>query len=112
MRGIEAGKIGPKDGKDYIGGNYATSINIATTLPQILPTFQNLDISIFFDAANIWGVDYNSSLADESKVRSSAGIAVDFFTPIGPLNFSLTEPITKSKNDLTESFRFNLGTTF
>ena len=112
LRGFEAGKIGPKDGKDYIGGNYATSINIATTLPQILPTFQNLDISIFFDAANIWGVDYNSSLVDESKVRSSAGIAVDFFTPIGPLNFSLTEPITKSKNDLTESFRFNLGTTF
>ena len=36
----------------------------------------------------------------------------DFFTPIGPLNFSLSEPITKGKNDITESFRFNLGTTF
>ena len=112
LRGFEAGKIGPKDGADYIGGNYATSINVATTLPQIMPNFQNLDISIFFDAANVWGIDYNSSLEDGSKIRSSAGVAIDFFTMIGPLSFSLTEPITKSKNDLTESFRFNLGTTF
>jgi outer membrane protein insertion porin family len=112
LRGFESGKIGPKDGEDYVGGNYAAAINIATTLPQALPNLQNTNLSIFFDAGNIWGVDYNSSLADENKIRSSVGIAVDFFTPIGPLNFSLSEPITKSKNDITESFRFNLGTTF
>ena len=112
LRGFESGKIGPKDGEDYVGGNYAASINIATTLPQVLPNLQNTDLSIFFDAGNIWGVDYNSTLADENKIRSSVGIAIDLFTPIGPLNFSLSEPITKSKNDITESFRFNLGTTF
>ncbi|MDA9156914.1 outer membrane protein assembly factor BamA, partial [Candidatus Pelagibacter sp.] len=112
LRGFEFGKVGPKDGADYIGGNYAASINIATSLSQILPNSQNTNFSIFFDAGNVWGVDYSSSLNDESKIRSSAGIAVDFFTPIGPLNFSLSEPITKGKNDITESFRFNLGTTF
>jgi outer membrane protein insertion porin family len=112
LRGFESGKIGPKDGEDYVGGNYAAAINIATTILQALPNLQNTNLSIFFDAGNIWGVDYNSSLADENKIRSSVGIAVDFFTPIGPLNFSLSEPITKSKNDITESFRFNLGTTF
>ena len=112
LRGFESGKIGPKDGADYIGGNYAASINIATTLSQILPNSQNTNFSVFFDAANVWGIDYNSALGDESKIRSSVGIAVDFFTPVGPLNFSLSEPITKGKNDITESFRFNLGTTF
>ncbi|MDC0391036.1 outer membrane protein assembly factor BamA [Candidatus Pelagibacter ubique] len=112
LRGFESGKVGPKDGSDYIGGNYAASINLATTLPQIMPNFQNTNFSIFFDAANIWGIDYNSSLSDNSKIRSSVGIAVDFFTPIGPLNFSLSEPITKGSNDITESFRFNIGTTF
>ena len=112
LRGFESGKVGPKDGADYIGGNYAASINLATTLPQIMPNFQNTNFSIFFDAANIWGIDYNSSLSDNSKIRSSVGIAVDFFTPIGPLNFSLSEPITKGSNDITESFRFNIGTTF
>ena len=112
LRGFESGKVGPKDGADYIGGNYVASINLATTLPQIMPNFQNTNFSIFFDAANIWGIDYNSSLSDNSKIRSSVGIAVDFFTPIGPLNFSLSEPITKGSNDITESFRFNIGTTF
>ena len=112
LRGFESGKVGPKDGTDYIGGNYAASINVATSLSQLLPNSQNTNFSIFFDAANVWGVDYKSSLSDESKIRSSVGIAVDFFTPVGPLNFSLSEPITKGKNDITESFRFNLGTTF
>ena len=112
LRGFESGKVGPKDGADYIGGNYAASINLATTLPKIMPNLQNTNFSVFFDAANIWGIDYNSSLSDNSKIRSSVGIAVDFFTPIGPLNFSLSEPITKGSNDITESFRFNIGTTF
>ena len=112
LRGFESGKVGPKDGADYIGGNYAATINIATSLSQILPNAQNTNFSIFFDAGNVWGIDYSSSLSDENKIRSSVGIAVDFFTPIGPLNFSFSEPITKSKNDITESFRFNLGTTF
>ena len=112
LRGFESGKIGPKDGADYIGGNYATAINLATTLPQILPNLQSTNLSIFLYAANIWGTDYNSALSDGSKFRSSVGIAIDFFTPIGPLSFSFSEPITKDKNDITESFRFNLGTTF
>jgi len=112
LRGFESGKVGPKDGADFIGGNYATSINIATSLSQILPNSQNTNFSIFFDAANVWGIDYSSSLSDESKIRSSIGIALDYLTPIGPLSFSLSEPITKGKNDITESFRFNLGTTF
>ena len=112
LRGFESGKVGPKDGADFIGGNYAASINIATSLSQILPNSQNTNFSVFFDAANVWGIDYSSSLSDESKIRSSVGIAVDYFTPVGPLSFSLSEPITKGKNDITESFRFNLGTTF
>jgi outer membrane protein insertion porin family len=112
LRGFESGKVGPKDGADYIGGNYVASINVATSLSQILPNSQNTNFSIFFDAANVWGIDYSSSLSEESKIRSSVGIAVDFFTPIGPLNFSLSEAISKGKNDITESFRFNLGTTF
>ena len=112
LRGFEAGKIGPKDGADYIGGNYAAAINISTTLPQIFPNLQNTDFSLFFDAGNVWSVDYDSSLPQSNSIRSSVGLAVDFFTPIGPLNFSLTEVITKYEDDVAESFRFNLGTTF
>ena len=112
LRGFESGKIGPIDGADYIGGNYALAFNASTTLPQFLPDYQNTDVSFFFDAGNVWGADYNAGVADGGKIRTSIGVAVDLFTPIGPLNFSFSEPITKSKNDVTEVFRFNLGTSF
>ena len=112
LRGFEAGSVGPKDGNDYIGGNYASSVNLSTTLPQILQENQNVDFLIFLDAGNVWGVDYDSSLSDSNKIRSAAGIGVDWLTPIGPLNFTLAKPITKSNTDATETFRFNLGTSF
>ena len=111
LRGFEYGKIGPKDGDDYIGGNYMSAINFTTTLPQILENSQNTDFIIFMDAANLWGVDYNSSL-DDNEIRSSIGVGLDWYSPVGPMNFSLAQPISKSSNDVTETFRFNLGTTF
>ena len=52
------------------------------------------------------------TIDDNNKIRSSTGVAMDILTPIGPLNFSLSQPITKSSTDKTEGFRFNLGTTF
>ena len=112
LRGFERGKVGPKDGKDFIGGNSVVAMNFTSTLPTILENSQNTDFLIFMDVANIWGVDYDSSLNSSNKIRSSVGIGVDWFTQIGPLNFSLAHPITKNTNDITETFRFNLGTTF
>ena len=111
LRGFENGKIGPKDGSDFIGGNYYTTMNFTSTLPQILPNAQNIEVVSFLDVANLWGVDDNS-LDDGSKIRSSIGLGIDWFTPVGPLNFSLSHPISKSSTDQTERFRFNLGTTF
>ena len=111
LRGFESGKVGPIDNGDYVGGNYLTSLNIASNLP-ILPTLETVDFNIFYDAANVWGVDYSSSINESSKIRSATGIAMDWYTPIGPMSFSFSQPITKKNTDKTESFRFNLGTTF
>ena len=112
LRGFEKGKVGPVQDGDYIGGNYISALNLNASLPRLLPSFQNTDISFFIDAANLWGVDYDNSVDDKSMIRTSTGIALDILTPIGPLNFSLAQPITKSSSDKTESFRFNLGTSF
>ena len=111
LRGFESGKIGPKDNLDFIGGNYASSISLSTTLPTVLPELESIDLSIFVDAGNVWGVDYDSSL-DNSKIRSATGISLDWLTPIGPLNFVIAQPITKANSDIEETFRFDIGTTF
>ncbi len=111
LRGFESGKIGPKDNLDFIGGNYASSASLSTTLPTILPELEKIDFNVFLDAGNVWGVDYDSNL-DNSKIRSSAGISIDWLTPVGPLNFVIAQPITKASTDVEESFRFDIGTTF
>ena len=112
LRGFKYGAVGPKDGDDYIGGNFVSTINLISTLPQLLENSQNTDFSFFVDIANIWGVDYSSVISDSNEIRSSIGLALDWLTPIGPLNFSLSQPITKANTDETETFRFNLGTSF
>jgi len=111
LRGFEAGRVGPKDGDDFIGGNYAYSINFATNIPQFFEESQNLDFLFFADAADIWGVDYNSSI-EGNGIRSAVGVALDWMSPVGPMNFTLAYPVTKKIEDKTETFRFNLGTTF
>jgi outer membrane protein insertion porin family len=112
LKGFVPSKIGPKDGNDYIGGNYASSINIKSNLPQIFKESENIDFSLFLDVANVWKVDYDSTIDDSSKIRSSIGFGAEWFTVVGPLNFSVALPLTKNNTDKTETFRFNLGTTF
>ena len=111
LRGFENGRVGPKDGDDYIGGNYAYSLNFSSTIPQLFEESQNVDILFFADVADIWGVDYDSSL-NNNEIRSSVGLGLDWLSPIGPMNFSIAQPITKANSDKTETFRFNLGTSF
>ena len=69
-------------------------------------------LNCFFDAGNVWGVDYSSSLDDSDTIRSSTGVALEITTPIGPLSFSFAQVLSKASTDKTESFKFQLGTTF
>ena len=112
LRGFEPGKIGPKDGADFVGGNYLASFNTSVSLPFLFPTYDGVDFSLFFDAANVWHVDYSALVDQSNSVRSSTGVGLNLRTPIGPLSFSLSQPITKADGDVTETVRFNLGTTF
>ena len=111
LRGFERFKVGPTDNGDFVGGNYVTTMNVSAELP-ILESLDTISVNTFYDAANVWGVDYNSSIDDSNKIRSSAGLAANWYTPVGPLTFSFAHPITKASTDKTEGFRFNLGTSF
>ena len=111
LRGFEAYGTGPKDGTDHVGGNYSAYASISSTVPNLIPDKYNAKSIIFLDAGNVWGVDYDSSL-DSDKIRSSIGIGIDWFSVVGPINFSFSEAISKADTDITETFRFNIGTTF
>ena len=112
LRGFEPGKIGPKDGKDFIGGNYAYSVNLEANLPNFFPEKSNAEIGLFLDAGNVWGVDYSDALDDSNELRSTIGINTSWLSPAGPLSFIFSQNVTKASTDVDQSFNFRLGTTF
>jgi len=112
LRGFQARKVGPKDGTDYIGGNYATALGFEASLPNLLPESTRTDVSVFMDTGNIWHVDYSDTIDDSNKIRSSIGIAANVYTAIGPLSFIVAQDLTKASTDKTEFFNFRLGTSF
>ena len=92
LRGFETGKFGPKDGEEYVGGNFGSAINLNTTVPSIFTENENLDLSLFFDAATLREVDYDSSL-ESSEIRSSTGVSINWYTVIGPLSLLMGKEV-------------------
>ena len=112
LRGFQSGKVGPKDGIDYIGGNYLTTVNLEAALPNFLPESTKTEVATFIDIGNVWGVDYDSSVDESNKIRSSTGASASWLSPLGPMTFTYARNITKASTDKTQSFKFQLGTTF
>tara|TARA_Y100000310_G_scaffold248106_1_gene253915 strand:+ start:2474 stop:4726 length:2253 start_codon:yes stop_codon:yes gene_type:complete len=111
LRGFNTYRVGPKDGDDWVGGNYTAALGAEAHLPNLLPESYKTDISLFFDAGNVWGVDY-SSIDETNSIRSAFGVGANVYTTIGPLSFILAQSLTKSALDETERFNFRLGTSF
>jgi len=112
LRGFQLRNVGPKDGDDFVGGNYIAALSFEAKLPNLLPEETRTDISLFMDNANVWSVDYNSTVDDTNMWRSSVGLSAEVYTTIGPLSFTLAKDIQKHKNDETQFFNFRLGTSF
>ena len=112
LRGFNTGKVGPKDGEDWVGGNYITTFGLESKFPNLLPEATRTDVSLFLDAGNIWGVGYDSTLNDTNEFRTSIGISANMFTTVGPLSLTLAQALSKSTNDETQTFNFRLGTSF
>ncbi len=112
LRGFQRGKVGPKDGQDHIGGNYLAAVNFEASLPNLLPETSKTEVGLFLDFGNVWGVDYDSTIDDSNEIRSSTGISASWLSPLGPMTFTFATSLSKANSDETETFNFNLGTTF
>jgi len=113
LRGFNNSRIGPVDNKDHVGGNYAAALSLTTNLPFIAPTLQDFEFNYFFDVGNVWGTDYSSANFDDSNaLRVSTGAGLEWWSPVGPLNLTLSHAIKKKTTDEFEGFQFNIGTTF
>ena len=112
LRGFESRGVGPVDNGDHIGGNNLAILTIKSTFPNPIPESLKANTFIFYDAGNVWGVDYSDIISSNSKLRSTIGVAMDFVSPIGPLSFAYSIPISKSSTDKEQRFLFNIGSSF
>ena len=42
-------------------------------------------IGLFFDAGNLWGVDYSDTIDDSNEIRSTLGFNLSWISPAGPM---------------------------
>ena len=112
LRGFESRGIGPIDSGSHVGGNYLGLINLKSTFPNPIPEFLRPKSYLFYDVANVWGVDYSDTISQSSKLRTSIGVAFDVISPVGPLNFTYGIPLSKASTDKEQRFLFNIGSSF
>ena len=112
LRGFEPRGLGPVDGSDHIGGNYLATLSLKSTFPNPIPESLRANSFLFYDIGNVWGVDYSDLISNNSKIRSSTGVALDVVSPIGPLSFTYSIPLSKSSTDKEQKFLFNIGSSF
>jgi outer membrane protein insertion porin family len=117
VRGFTNGTLGPKDANgDALGGDTRVVGNAELFFPLPgLKDDQSLRMSAFIDAGAAFGPRDADGLYETfafDDLRYSAGVAVLWVSPLGPLKFSLAQPIVKKDGDKTEVFQFTLGSVF
>ena len=112
LRGFESRGVGPIDSGSHVGGNYLAVVNLKSTFPNPIPDILRPKSYLFYDIGNVWGVDYSDVISESSNLRTSTGIALDVVTPIGPLSFTYSIPLSKASTDKEQRFLFNLGSSF
>jgi len=117
-----------------IGGNAMAMLTLELITPTPFLKDENRNsvrTSLFIDAGNVWDTEFDINryanlvqlrqdnrepllidYSDPGLIRASAGVSLQWISPMGPLTFSLAKIIKKQEGDLQENFSFNIGTTF
>jgi outer membrane protein insertion porin family len=116
VRGFQTSSLGERDVdangnvlRTTIGGNRRLVGNAELLFPLPGTQDKTLRLGTFIDAGQVWSSGDTLNLGD---LRYSAGVSVSWSSPMGPLKFSIAQPLNKEPLDRLQKFQFQLGSTF
>lgn len=114
-----------------LGGNAMAlgGLELIVPTPFVDEEFDNsVRTSIFTDVGNVWDTEFNYDLyrslnlvsnsdelldySDWKLFRASAGLSVQWISPMGPMVFSFSRALKERSGDDARFFTFNIGSTF
>ncbi len=125
FRGFNIAGIGPRDihaaGQSAIGGNAYAIGTAELRMPDFLPADYGITMSLFSDFGTLGHIDSGASclapkntnlscVKDNMALRASAGIAIGWKSPFGPVEIDLGVPFVKEPYDKSQIIRFSAGT--
>ena len=129
VRGYRESFLGPRDsfGNPY-GGNVLVASQLELILPLPAKWSSQARASLFYDVGNVFNtgeVDFTDKLGapveykpDFDELRASAGIGVQWLSPMGLFRFSYAYPLNeftgsdRNYRDELERFQFSIGQAF
>lgn len=112
VRGYNISSLGPRDATNRtLGGNKRAVGNIEVLFP--MPGMRNdrtVRLSAFLDGGTVWGP--GGVRPEQEGLRYSAGVAVTWISPMGPLKISVAQPLNSQPGDNIQRFQFQFGQQF
>ncbi len=112
VRGYEANSLGPIDAgtSERLGGNRRLLLSAEMLFPMPgVGQDKSVRLGAFFDAGQVWGTGEKMAIGD---LRYSVGLSAIWSSPVGPLKFSIGQPINKKPEDKIQRLQFQMGTVF
>jgi len=111
VRGYRSFSIGPQGPNgEVLGGNRKVTVNAEVQFPMPgAGQDKSLRLAWFLDGGQVYGANQSVALAD---LRYSAGLALSWSSPVGPLRLSYGRPLNDKPGDRIERLQFTFGTFF
>ena len=113
LRGFKAGKVGPRTGSSYTGGQYFYLTSFETNIDLNFDAY-DITSTLFVDLGSVWGLENPaySEINDDHNLRSSFGVNFNWDSAVGPINIIYARILESELTDTTDNLSFDIGYNF